>query len=248
MTSITKNTKNAKIITFFMDFITENCPQEVIQKCETNEFQNELMRIVTGTIKKDPEPDTDFHCREVAEDEMYEPHQRPSSWGWLFGEARLPPQQPNSSLDEKTDNLSPQLCEQLCSTRDEILRETDEKLSQQRTDLECQMMERITSLEDQLKVNSEYITDLVRELEATQKQQVKKMETLQEDMEGTASDITALVRDLEETQQWVGRELEANQDELNSVKIKHPEHWHIPTEDLTGNGFRAQLLRIDMWR
>lgn len=39
-----------------MDFITENCPQEVIQKCETNEFQNELMTIVTGTPKKDPEP------------------------------------------------------------------------------------------------------------------------------------------------------------------------------------------------
>jgi hypothetical protein len=217
----------------------------VIQKCETNEFQNELMRIVTGTPKKDPEPDTDFHCREVAEDEMYEPHQRPSSWGWLFGEARLPPQQPDSSLDEKTDNLSPQLCEQLCSTRDEILRETEEKLSQQRTDLECQMMERITSLEDQLKVNSEYITDLVRELEATQKQQVKKMETLQEDVEGNHSDIKGLVRDLEEAEEWTGLQLKANQDELNSVKIKHPEHWHIPTENLTGNGFPARLLRID---
>ena len=157
--------QQSKIITFFMDFINENCSHEVIQKCATKEFQNELTTLVMGTQKK--------------EDEMYEPYQRSSSWGWLFGGARPLPQQTATDRDVTTDKLSPELCEQSWATRDEILRETDEKLSQQRADLECQMMERITSLEEQLKGNSEYNKGIIRELQATQKQQAKNMETLQ---------------------------------------------------------------------
>jgi hypothetical protein len=107
------------------------------------------------------------------------------------------------------------------------------------------MMERITSLEEQLKVNSEYITGLVRELEATQKQQAENIETLQEDVEGSDCDIKGLVRDLKGAQQWISQDLEATRDELNSVKIKQPEHWHIPTEDLTGHNLPVRLLRID---
>lgn len=134
--------QQSKIITFFMDFINENCSHEVIQKCATKEFQNELMTLVMGTQKK--------------EDEMSEPYQSSSSWGWLFGGARPPPQQTATDRDVTTDKLSPELWEQIWATREEILQETEEKLLQQRTELECQMMERITSLEEQLKGNSEY--------------------------------------------------------------------------------------------
>ena len=131
--------QSAKIISFFVDFINENCSREVSQKIETDEFHNELMKIVTGSKN-----DSEF--TERSEDMVHH--------------ASIA----DSCVEEKTNKLFLEIC----STREEIFLKTEEKLSQQRTDLEHQMLERFTKLEQQLTDKSEEVKITLKELKEHQ--------------------------------------------------------------------------------
>lgn len=98
-----------------MDFIEDNYSRDVIQKCETIEFQNELRKVLEVTKK---------------------------------------------NVYEGPEEVSPP----------EYL-EPEKKFSKQSTDLEFQIMERLTSMEEQLAIKSEESKKLAKLFEELQEKQ-----------------------------------------------------------------------------